>query len=152
MVLGFEHMHSKAYAYRDLKPENLVLDGKGYLKIVDLGLAKRVEGKTFTMCGTPDYLSPEVILNEGHDKSVDYWALGVLLFEFVNGVPPFCADEPMRIFDNILGNRIKMPSHFGRHLSDIVRKFCKSKPSDDPGGILLASCHVLREGRSATTP
>ncbi|KAK7249711.1 cGMP-dependent protein kinase [Aureococcus anophagefferens] len=129
VILGFQHMHEKNMAYRDLKPENLVLDAEGFLKVVDLGLAKMVEGKTFTMCGTPDYLSPEVILNEGHDKSVDYWALGVLLFEFVNGVPPFCADEPMRIFDNILSNRIKMPSHFGRHLSDIIRKFCKSKPS-----------------------
>ncbi|KAH8046586.1 cAMP-dependent protein kinase [Aureococcus anophagefferens] len=127
VILGF-HMHEKNMAYRDLKPENLVLDAEGF-QGRGPGLAKMVEGKTFTMCGTPDYLSPEVILNEGHDKSVDYWALGVLLFEFVNGVPPFCADEPMRIFDNILSNRIKMPSHFGRHLSDIIRKFCKSKPS-----------------------
>ncbi|KAH8094368.1 cGMP-dependent protein kinase [Aureococcus anophagefferens] len=93
VILGFQHMHEKNMAYRDLKPENLVLDAEGFLKVVDLGLAKMVEGKTFTMCGTPDYLSPEVILNEGHDKSVDYWALGVLLFD------------------------------------DIIRKFCKSKPS-----------------------
>lgn len=76
VVLAFEHMHARWIAYRDLKPENLVLDKSGYVKIVDLGLAKRVTAKTWTLCGTPDYLSPEVILNEGHDKAVDYWALG----------------------------------------------------------------------------
>ncbi|KAH8048667.1 cGMP-dependent protein kinase [Aureococcus anophagefferens] len=130
VVLGFEHMHSKKIAYRDLKPENLVLDKEGCLKIVDLGLAKVVHGKTWTLCGTPDYLAPEIILNEGHDKAVDYWALGVLMYELVAGVPPFYADDPMEVYEKILSGSMSFPSHFGKYLNDIVRKLlklCQSK-------------------------
>merc|ERR1719453_1124075 len=130
VVLGFQHMHQKKVAYRDLKPENLVLDDKGYLKIVDLGLAKVVEGKTWTLCGTPDYLAPEIILNEGHDKAVDYWALGVLIYELVAGMPPFYADDPMEVYEKILSSNLTIPQHFTKNLTDVVRKLlklCQSK-------------------------
>ncbi len=129
VVLGFWHMHTKKVAYRDLKPENLVLDSKGYLKIVDLGLAKVVDGKTWTLCGTPDYLAPEIILNEGHDKAVDYWALGVLIFELVAGVPPFYADDPMEVYEKILSSSMQFPSSFNKNLQDIVRKLLKLSQS-----------------------
>ncbi|CAM9574918.1 unnamed protein product, partial [Phaeothamnion confervicola] len=73
---AFDYIHARKIAYRDLKPENLVLDASGYVKIVDFGLAKVIpSGITWTICGTPDYLAPEIILNEGHDYAVDYWAL-----------------------------------------------------------------------------
>ncbi|KAJ1454783.1 kinase-like domain-containing protein [Pelagophyceae sp. CCMP2097] len=130
VVLGFEHMHAKKVAYRDLKPENLVLDRAGYVKIVDLGLAKVVTSKTWTLCGTPDYLAPEIILNEGHDKAVDYWALGVLMYELVAGVPPFYADDPMEVYEKILSGSMSFPNHLGKYVSDIVRKLlklCQSK-------------------------
>ena len=130
VILAFDHMHQKKIAYRDLKPENLVLDKDGYLKVVDLGLAKIVPGKTWTLCGTPDYLAPEVILNEGHDKAVDYWALGVLMYELVSGSPPFYADDPMEVYEKILSGNMSFPSHFGKYLNDIVRKLlklCQSK-------------------------
>ena len=130
VIMACDHMHQKKIAYRDLKPENLVLDSKGYVKLVDLGLAKVVPGKTWTLCGTPDYLAPEVILNEGHDKAVDYWALGVLMYELVAGVPPFYADDPMEVYEKILSGSMSFPSHFGKYLNDIVRKLlklCQSK-------------------------
>merc|ERR1740138_265880 len=130
VVKAFEHMHNANVAYRDLKPENLVLDEKGYLKVVDLGLAKIVEGKTWTLCGTPDYLAPEIILNEGHGKAVDYWSLGVLIFELNAGVPPFYADDPMEVYEKILKAAMTIPSHFTKGLADIVRKLlklCQSK-------------------------
>jgi len=77
VVLVFEYLHQQKIAYRDLKPENLVLDEEGYCVVVDFGLAKRCDrGKTWTMCGTPDYLAPEIITGKGHDWGVDYWALG----------------------------------------------------------------------------
>ncbi|KAJ0409281.1 hypothetical protein P43SY_006778 [Pythium insidiosum] len=79
------HMHSKSIAYRDLKPENILLDNEGYMKLADFGLAKLVTDRTWTLCGTPDYLAPEIILNKGHDKAVDYWALGILIYELLTG-------------------------------------------------------------------
>jgi len=146
VILGFEHMHNKKIAYRDLKPENLVLDKQGYCKIVDLGLAKIVQTKTWTLCGTPDYLAPEIILNEGHDKAVDYWALGVLMFELVAGVPPFYSDDPMCSYEKILSGNMKFPSHFRKYLSDCIRKLlklCQSKRLGNGKG----GCSAIKKHR-----
>lgn len=112
VLLAFRHMHEQSIVYRDLKPENLILDSDGYLKVVDFGLAKKVVDRTWTLCGTPDYLAPEIILNKGHDKAVDYWALGVLIFELTAGFVPFYADDPMQVYHLILQGNIKFPSHF----------------------------------------
>ena len=127
-LLERTHMFPKA-TFVDLF-ENLVLDHRGYLKVVDLGLAKIVDGKTWTLCGTPDYLAPEIILNEGHDKGVDYWALGVLIYELVSGIPPFYADDPMEVYEKILSSNMTFPSHFTKNMCDICKKLlklCQSK-------------------------
>ena len=78
VLLTFEYLHSKDIVYRDLKPENLLLDVEGHIKLIDFGFAKKVpDNKTHTLCGTPEYLAPEVIRSQGHGKSVDWWALGM---------------------------------------------------------------------------
>ena len=134
VLLAFCQIHARKIAYRDLKPENLVMDSDGYLKVVDFGLAKKLEnGKTWTLCGTPDYLAPEVILNEGHDWAVDYWALGVLIFEMTSGSPPFYADDPMEVYEKILSGHVSIPSHFSRGLADLVRKLLKTYQSKRMG-------------------
>ena len=82
---ALEHMHGRSVIYRDLKPENLLIDEHGYIKIIDFGFAKQTQDRAFTLCGTPEYLSPEQVAGKGHTKAVDYWALGILIFEMLQG-------------------------------------------------------------------
>eukprot|EP00588_Corethron_pennatum_P015348 CAMPEP_0194281526 /NCGR_PEP_ID=MMETSP0169-20130528/20865_1 /TAXON_ID=218684 /ORGANISM="Corethron pennatum, Strain L29A3" /LENGTH=753 /DNA_ID=CAMNT_0039026599 /DNA_START=76 /DNA_END=2337 /DNA_ORIENTATION=- len=83
------HLHNRCIIYRDLKPENVVIDRDGYGILIDLGFAKRTQYKTYSVCGTPEYMSPEILLSMGHDKGVDFWAFGVLIFEMIVGRSPF---------------------------------------------------------------
>jgi hypothetical protein len=85
IVLIFQYLHSKDVVYRDLKPENLLLDHTGNIKLTDFGFAKKVDYRTWTLCGTPEYIAPEILLNKGHGKPVDWWALGILIYEMLAG-------------------------------------------------------------------
>lgn len=122
IILGMEYLHYLDLIYRDLKPENILIDHTGYLKITDFGFCKRMtRNRTYTLCGTPEYLAPEVILSKGYGKAVDWWAIGVLMYELVAGNPPFYANDPMRIYEKIVANKYKMPPSFSSDLSDLVR-------------------------------
>ena len=110
VVLVFEYLHDRRIVYRDLKPENLLFDAQGYLKLVDFGFSKEVVTKTWTLCGTPEYLAPEIILNKGHDRCSDWWALGILIYEMVVGSPPFTDDnDPMQVYQKVLKGRVPVP-------------------------------------------
>ena len=98
VTCAFGYLHARKIAHRDLKPENLLFDKEGYLKLVDFGFAKVIKDRTWTLCGTPEYLAPEIISNKGHNLSVDWWALGILIFEMLHGTPPFVAEDPMDIY------------------------------------------------------
>ena len=89
IVLALEYLHKMKIAYRDLKPENLLVAADGHMKITDFGFAKQISDRTFTLCGTPEYLAPEIIMSIGHNHGVDWWALGILIFEMLAGYPPF---------------------------------------------------------------
>merc|ERR1712228_1082704 len=113
VIEGFDYMHAKDIIYRDLKPENLVLDRKGYLRIIDFGFAKKlVNEKTYTFCGTPDYLCPELITGQGHGKGLDWWTLGILIYEMLASFAPFFADDPMVTYKKILKGKIRFPKYF----------------------------------------
>lgn len=114
VCMMFEFLHSKNVIYRDLKPENLLIAVDGYMKLTDFGFAKIVEGRTYTLCGTPEYLAPEILLNKGHGKAVDWWTLGVLLYEMIAGIDPFSDEDPMAIYQKILKGKIVFPKGFDR--------------------------------------
>ena len=121
IVFVFEYLHSKNIVYRNLKPENILINKNGYIKIADFQFAKVVTDRTYTMCGTPGYLAPEIILNKGHGLSVDWWTLGVLLYEMICGVDPFADDDPMKIYENILEGNIQFSSHFDDKSKSLIK-------------------------------
>lgn len=117
----FEYLHSKDIIYRDLKPENILIDTKGYLKLTDFGFAKICQGRTYTLCGTPEYIAPEILLNKGHGKPVDWWTFGILLYEMLAGIDPFNDEDPMLIYQKVLKGKIKYPSSFPPNAKSLVK-------------------------------
>uniref|UniRef100_A0A1A9VXF4 cGMP-dependent protein kinase n=1 Tax=Glossina austeni TaxID=7395 RepID=A0A1A9VXF4_GLOAU len=137
VLQAFEYLHARGIVYRDLKPENLMLNENGYVKLVDFGFAKFIgsSNKTWTFCGTPEYVAPEIILNKGHDLSVDYWALGILIHELLNGTPPFTSNDPMKTYNIILKgiDMIDFPKHMSRAAVQLIKKLCRDSPVERLG-------------------
>jgi len=120
VVLAWEHLHARNIIYRDLKPENLLINSDGHLKVADFGFAKKIEDRTWTVCGTPEYLAPEIILSRGYGKAVDWWALGVLIYEMLVGYPPFFDDDPYEIYEKIVACKIKYPPFLKPAAKDLI--------------------------------
>ena len=122
VVTAFEYLHGKNLIYRDLKPENLLVDAEGYLKLTDFGLVKLCLYKTYTLCGTPEYMAPEVLLSKGHGSGVDWWTLGVLLYELLVGLPPFYDHDPLKMYEKIVNSRPRFTKGFDPGAKDLVRR------------------------------
>jgi len=137
VILAFDYLHDKGVIYRDLKPENLLLDSAGYVKLTDFGFAKQlaVEEKAWTFCGTPEYVAPEIITNKSHDYRADIWSIGILVYELLTGAPPFTNKaNPAQVYPEILkGIRgVHFPSCISASASEIIRQCCRLSPSQRP--------------------
>eukprot|EP00928_Gymnodinium_smaydae_P012363 TRINITY_DN14487_c0_g7_i1.p1 TRINITY_DN14487_c0_g7~~TRINITY_DN14487_c0_g7_i1.p1 ORF type:complete len:778 (+),score=153.39 TRINITY_DN14487_c0_g7_i1:68-2335(+) len=131
-LFAFEHLHSRKIVYRDLKPENLLLNEAGKVKLTDMGLAKVCVGKTYTTCGTPDYFAPELIASKGHNRAVDWWCLGILTFELLSGAPPFEAASPMLIYQKVQKGigKVAFPKSISAKAESMIKGLLNNDPNE----------------------
>ncbi|KFW77271.1 Serine/threonine-protein kinase N2, partial [Manacus vitellinus] len=125
VVLGLQFLHEKKIVYRDLKLDNLLLDAEGFVKIADFGLCKEGIGfgdRTNTFCGTPEFLAPEVLTDISYTRAVDWWGLGVLIYEMLVGESPFPGDDEEEVFDSIVNDEVRYPRFLSAEALSIIRK------------------------------
>jgi serine/threonine protein kinase len=131
IVLGIEYLHSQHVVYRDLKPENILLDIDGHLLITDFGLSKENIGATDlsrSFCGSPEYMSPEMLRREGHGRAVDYYSLGALLYEMLTGLPPFYSTNRSKMYKRIQHEPLKIPSYVSKTAQSLISALLEKDP------------------------
>ncbi|CAI5644466.1 unnamed protein product [Oreochromis niloticus] len=135
MALG--HLHQKGIIYRDLKPENIMLNNNGHVKLTDFGLCKESihDGTvTHTFCGTIEYMAPEILMRSGHNRAVDWWSLGALMYDMLTGAPPFTGENRKKTIDKILKCKLSLPPYLTQEARDLLKKLLKRNASLRLGG------------------
>ena len=129
IILALEHLHLNNYIYRDLKPENVAIDNNGHIKLIDFGLCKLLNNKTnsYSICGSPEYVAPEVLFNDKYDNKVDLWSLGVVIYEMLSGYLPFKIKD-YKISMDIYKQKIKMFKYFSKEAKDLLKNLLVIDP------------------------
>ncbi|XP_077379550.1 ribosomal protein S6 kinase beta-2-like isoform X2 [Festucalex cinctus] len=136
IILALGHLHSNGIIYRDLKPENVMLNHQGHIKLTDFGLCKESihDGSvTHTFCGTIEYMAPEILTRSGHNRAVDWWSLGALMFDMMTGSPPFTSENRKRTIDKILKCKLNLPPYLTIDAKDLIKKLLKKNPAQRLG-------------------
>ena len=132
--LSLEYLHKKGIVYRDIKPENILLEKDGYLKLIDFGMAKILRGdeKTNSFCGTPEYLAPEIITGEGHNRMADWWSYGTLVYEMLFGIPPFFNENVETMYELITNKELRFPKKFNvsDEAKDLLKKLLRKNQKE----------------------
>jgi len=138
ITLALDHLHMLGVVYRDLKPENILLDEEGHIKLADFGLAKEgisetTEG-TNSLCGTPEYLPPEILDRRGHGTAVDWWNLGMVLYEMLTGLPPWYTSDRKKLFDRLRSARLQFPPYVSGNAKSLIQGLLMRNPAHRLGG------------------
>ena len=138
IVTVFEHIHSMDLIYRDLKPENVLLMNNGYVKLTDFGFVKKIKpwDRTYTLCGTPEYMAPEIITNSGHGRAADWYTLGIFIYELLMGLPPFMHNDTYEIFKKTLREKIPFPNGFSSDAKSLIRHLTEHDLSKRYGNLI----------------
>ena len=134
MMVAIQYLHESKIIYRDIKPENIIIEENGYLKLIDFGTAKEIEDRTKTIIGTPHYMAPEIITGEGYSFQVDYWSISICMYEFMCGEVPFGEkdEDPMEIYFTIINKNLTFPNKYvtvSKEFKSIMKKMLDKNPS-----------------------